>query len=320
MVHVDDLPMISAATGQAVYTVGRRSPGLKALTDAEMRRGVDALVDVLADGPLSTNQLKDALPELGDLRYWLLAAMGEGRVVRADAPHARSNRTRYARTERWIPGYIPYDLPPAEARRRLLARAVDTFGPVTEADLAWWLPAPKGEVARALASLGSEVANVVVGGVRHWFHPRLADAEAPPRDTHGAWLLPYEDGLLKGYQDRGWLLAPGLREVLFPFSVEHWHPPAGVSPGPGPHKGVNVSGEARPSIWWGGRVVGRWEEREADVAKPDDKVAWRVHVDIGSEAQEAIATEIARLERFLVAGLGPISAGPTASRRVPARG
>ncbi len=137
-------------------------------------------------------------------------------------------------------------------------------------------------------------------GTRYWFSAELADHAPPPREAHGAWLLPYEDALLKGYQDRGWLLAPGLREVLFPFTVQHWHPPDGVSPGPGPHKGANVSGEARPSIWWRGRVVGRWEQREA-------KVLWQLHAPLEPDAREAITAEVARLERFLVEGLAPIS-------------
>ncbi len=301
VVHVADLPLIAAATGPAVFNVGRRSPGLARLADTEVRAGIDALCAALADGPLANNDLKAAVPALAaDLRYWLLAAMGTGEVIRADAAHARSNRTRYALTRRWVPGWAPFPDGAAEARRRLLARAVETFGPVTEADLAWWLPAPKGEVKRALASLGAEVAHVDQDGERYWFPAALADAAPPPRDAHGAWLLPYEDALLKGYQDRGWCLAPGLKDVLFPFDVKHWHPPDGVAPGPGPHKGVNVSGEARPSVWWAGRAVGRWEQRDADVV-------WQLHADVGAEGKARLAEAIDGLRRFVAEGLGPIS-------------
>jgi hypothetical protein len=149
VVHVDDLATILAACGPAAGLVGRRT--LKALSDAEIDAGVAMLVGALADGPRSTNELKDALPSLGsDLRSWMLVAMGRGEVLRADAAHPRSNRTRYARTVDRVPGYQP--VPADKARRSLLLRAVAAFGPLTVDDLAWWLPAPKGEVVRALAS------------------------------------------------------------------------------------------------------------------------------------------------------------------------
>lgn len=295
VVHVEDAPVVLAACGAAVAQVGRRSPGLKALPDAAIDRGVDALVAALADGPRTTNQLKAALPELAaDLRYWTILAMGRGEVVRADGPAIRSNRTRYALARQWIPGFVPGEIPAADARRAVLARAVRSFGPLTEADLAWWLPAPKGEVARALAGLGRDYARVVVDGVAWWYAAELADAPSPPREAQGAWLLPYEDALLKGYQDRAWLLAPGLQEVVFPHNVTHWHPPDGVDPGPGPHPGARASGEARPTVWYGGRVVGRWEERDGDVVL-------QLHADIGAEGAAAVEAERRRLAAFVAA-------------------
>lgn len=301
VVHTEDLPLLIGATGEAVAKVGRASPGLKGLSDAEFQRGVEAIKGALAGGPLGNNELKSALPEQAEhLRYWLLAAMGLGEVLRADAAHARSNRTRYALTRQRVPGFTRGDLTAAEARRQLLLRAVASFGPITEADLAWWLPAPKGEVARALATLGRDALKIEDQGAVYWCMAELADAPAPPREAQGPWVLPYEDGLIKAYQDRSWVLAPGLREVIFPYNVSHWHPPDGASPGPGPHKGVNASGEARPSIWWGGRIVGRWEWVEG-------AARWQLHAPVGAEATAALTAELGRLERFITERLTPIS-------------
>lgn len=293
LVHTDDLAMILAATGPAVGMVGRRTPGLKPLTDSQIAAGIDTVCAALADGPLGSNELKALLPAQAEhLRYWLMAAMGIGEVIRADAAHARSNRCRFALTRQRVPGFRPGTISAEDARRALLLRAVDTFGPLTLEDLAWWLPAPKGEVTRALASAGTDLARLEADGRTFWYPPALADTPAPPREDHGGWVLPYEDALLKGYQDRSWCLAPGLKEVVFPFSVAHWHPPDGVAPVPGPQKGANVSGEARPSIWWGGRVVGRWEER-------DPGVVWQLHADIGTDGQADVAARMDDLARFL---------------------
>ena len=301
LVRVEDLPLLVAATGEAAATIGRRSPTLRSLSGTEVRAGLDRVCAALADGPRGTNELKAALPDLAaNLRDWLRTAMGEGEVIRADAPHARSNRSRYALTRAWVPGYAGPDRPPADARAEVLRRAVHAFGPLTEADLAWWLPATRAEVKRALASMGTAAAHLDVDGTRYWYATPLADVPAPPRAEQGAWLLPYEDGLLKGYQERAWCLEPGLKDVLFPYNIPHYYPPDGVGPPPGPKGGVNNSGEARPSIWWGGRAVGRWEER-------DGNVLFRIHADVGADATRAIEAELARLEAFLATELGPIS-------------
>lgn len=303
-VHVvlaEDLALIQRATGESVAKAGRGGPGPKGCSDAEIARGLARIEAALEGGPLDNAGIKAQVPELAEnLRYWLLVAMGRGNVLRADTAHARSNRARYALTRQWIAGWAPSPLSVEEARRELLIRAVRAFGPVTDEDLSWWLPATKTEVRAALRSMGDEGRKIEEAGRCWWYAADLADAPAPGREAQGAWLLPYEDGLLKGYRDRDWLLAPGLREVLFPYSIAHWHPPDGADPGPGPHKGVNVSGEARPSVWWGGRVVGRWELGEGGPV-------WQVHAQVGGGAEEAIAGEIGRLGRFTREELGPIS-------------
>lgn len=290
VVHARDLPLVLGATGATVCAVGRKQLGGR--SDRDLEAGVETLALALEAGPLDNAALKVACPSLAaELRWWVLYSMGLGVVIRADSPRPRSNRTRFALVRHRLPGATPH--PADEARRELLARAVRAFGPVTIEDLAWWLPAPKGEVKRALAA-ATDLVSITAGGTTWWYAAELADAPSPPRDQQGAWVLPYEDALLKGYLDRTAWFAPGLREVVFPRSLEHWSPPNGAAPPPGPPRGVNVSGEARPSLWWGGRVVGRWEER-------DGGVVWQVHVDVGTEGRAALGDAVARTDAFLSA-------------------
>lgn len=287
VVHTDDLPMIFAATGAAVAAVGRRD--LRSLSDDDVERGVDQVCEAL-DRAKTSQELKASLPaHAGNLRSWLQIAMGRGQVLRADTPHLRSNRNRYARTRDRVPGFQPMAVD--EARRQLLLRAVATFGPLTVEDLAWWLPAPKGEVQRALAS-ARDLTKLEVEGQTWWVSTSLMDAAAPKREDAGAWALPYEDAFWKSVYDRGAWMAPGLKPVLFPFNVAHWRPPAGVDPGPGPHKGANVSGEVRPSLWWAGRAVGRWEEDESGVV-------YEIHADIGADGRAAVEREVEAVAEFL---------------------
>lgn len=50
----------------------------------------------------------------------------------------RSDRLTYARWSDWLPGVDPLSIDEAEGRRRLAARYVAAYGPVTLEDLRWW--------------------------------------------------------------------------------------------------------------------------------------------------------------------------------------
>jgi hypothetical protein len=64
------------------------------------------------------------------------------------------------------------------------------------------------------------------------------------------------------------------------------------------------NGNAGPTIWLDGRVVGGWAQR------PDGEIATRLLEDVGSEASAAVAAEAARLRDWI---------GPTRySARFPA--
>ncbi|MEY2450454.1 MAG: hypothetical protein QOD92_28, partial [Acidimicrobiaceae bacterium] len=49
------------------------------------------------------------------------------------------------------------------------------------------------------------------------------------------------------------------------------------------------AGNAGPTVWWDGRVVGAWTQRK------DGEIAWRLLEDVGADATAAIAAEAERL-------------------------
>ena len=62
----------------------------------------------------------------------------------------------------------------------------------------------------------------------------------------------------------------------------------------------DTNGNAGPTIWSDGRVVGGWGQR------PDGEIAVRLLEDIGSEAATAVDAEADRLSRWL----GPVRITP----------
>jgi hypothetical protein len=181
----------------------------------------------------------------------------EGRIVRGRPLGSwTSRRHTWEVGAAWWPDGIP-SMDKDEARARLVELYLRTFGPATEADVAWWTGWPLKVTRAALAAL--ETADVDGGLV-------LAD-DADPVDPASptAALLPALDPTPMGWKQREWFLpedASGL---------------------------YDTNGNIGPTVWWGGEVVGLWAVR------PDGGVATRLLVDRGHEAAAAVAEAAERL-------------------------
>lgn len=138
------------------------------------------------------------------------------------------------------------------------------FGPGTAADLKWWTGWPAGVVRAALATLQTvEVAMDGATGLA------LADDLEPARPTApGSVFLPSLDPTVMGWADRGWYL--------------------------GEHKArlFDRSGNAGPTVWWDGRVIGGWAQRGSG------EVVFRLLEDVGREGMVAAEEEAARLQAW----------------------
>jgi hypothetical protein len=63
----------------------------------------------------------------------------------------------------------------------------------------------------------------------------------------------------------------------------------------GPHRPAvfDTNGNAGPTVWWGGRIVGGWTQR------PDGEIVWRVLEDIGADGRRAVERQVDRLQAWL---------------------
>jgi hypothetical protein len=151
------------------------------------------------------------------------------------------------------------------ARAELARRWLRAFGPATVADLRWWSGLTMGQVRTALGAL--EVAEVDLDGSAGIV---LADdVEPTPEPPPWVALLPSLDPTTMGWQQRSWYLGDHV-EALF-----------------------DRNGNAGPTVWCDGRVVGGWAQRT------DGEVVHRVLEDVGSAAEQAVAAEADRLQRWL---------------------
>ena len=193
--------------------------------------------------------------EIGVSTRVLFLLANDGRIVRA-RPRGSwlSTQYRWAPMSAWL-GTEVDTMPEDEARTRLAGLWLGSFGPGTVDDLKWWTGWTVAQTRAALAAAGA--AEVTLDEGTGYV---LAGDVEPVRSPRGARaaLLPALDPTVMGWTRRDWYLGEH-RAALF-----------------------DRNGNAGPTVWWDGRVVGGWAQR------PDGEVAVRLLEDAGRDARAAV--------------------------------
>jgi hypothetical protein len=270
---VDMLGRAGLAGDPAAYVEELGAVTLKALAS----RGEATAAELAADDPRLAQQIVLAQGKTYEGRQSvasriLLVLAAEGRVVRGRPRGSwTGGQYRWSVVDAWLPGGLPaWSLEDAQAE--LVCRWLAGFGPATVADLKWWTGLPMGQVRRAVAAAGA--VEVDLDGTPGLVLAGDLDPVAPPAPW--AALLPALDPTTMGWAGRDFYLGPH-RPVLF-----------------------DRNGNAGPTVWWDGRVVGGWAQRRTG------ELVLRLLEDVGADATAAIEAEAARL----TAWLGPVRVTP----------
>jgi len=241
---------------------------------------------------LAAGKAYQATPNVTSRLLFVLAAQGQ--LIRGQPLGSwLSQQYRWALAEHWLAdeadraggaggamaagaaghadGASPGDA--AAARAELARKWLASFGPAPLSDLKWWTGWTMAQVRAAVGQI--ETAEVEVGtgdgsGEIAVLGIVLADDQHPTPDP-GPWvaLLPALDATVMGWSDRSWFLGP--------------HGPALF----------DQNGNAGPTVWLNGKIVGGWAQR------PDGEVAIRILEDSGAEAKGMIEAEAARVADWL---------------------
>jgi hypothetical protein len=239
------------------------------------------LRELRARGTATAAELSKAVPGLdaripyGEGKAWageqgvgprVLILLGTAGAVIRGRPGGTWVSSQYAwvPTEEWIPGGIPA-MPVEDARVELVRRWLWSFGPGTLADLKWWTGLGVGEVKRALTAL--DPVEVELDGGPGLLLPD--DTRAVRSAAPWVALLPALDPTVMGWKERDWYLGPHQRTLF------------------------DTNGNAGPTVWSDGQVVGGWAQRK------DGEVVVRLLEDVGAEARAAIDVTADGLEKWL---------------------
>lgn len=230
------------------------------------------------DGPLPARAVGERLPDLrrqltlGAGTRWettvaahtrVLLQLGfEGAVLRARPVGTWvSGQYTWADAATWLTGGVASDLAEDEACADLAGRWLERFGPATTADLQWWAGWTVSRTRRALADCGA--VEVTTDDGPAWVAP--GDVEPEPAVDPWVALLPALDPTVMGWKQRSWYLPAACHAVF------------------------DRAGNAGPTVWADGQVVGAWGRGA------QGEVVVRLLVDVPRRVERAVADEAERV-------------------------
>ncbi|MFQ5967421.1 MAG: winged helix DNA-binding domain-containing protein [Acidimicrobiia bacterium] len=190
----------------------------------------------------------------------------QGMIVRG-RPRGKwlSSQYRWAATVTWLGREIaPED--PVQAKAEVAQRWLRAFGPGTLTDLKWWTGWTVRDTRWALQEIGAVEVELTDGTGFV-----LADDVEAPQEEVEPWvaLLPSLDPTVMGWKERDWYFG-GHQAALF-----------------------DRNGNAGPTVWADGKVVGGWGQRS------DGEPVVNLLEDVGSESAARIQAEVGRLSEWL---------------------
>ena len=303
--------MHAAATRRLIGPESRRTEKLLAegglrdpaawLTDA---RG-QALAALREHGPMTARQVGERVPalrhpvELAPGKSYaatvsahtrVLLQLGfEGAVLRGRPSGSWvSGAYHYVATDRWLPEGLG-DLDVREAAAELVVRWLRRFGPATTADVQWWHGWTAATTRQALADAGA-VAVTLRGGEdgsleqAGWLAPDDADARDHVDESGG----PGTGAAEAEAEAVPWVAAlPGLDPTVMGWKERAWYLPAACA------DAFDRNGNAGPTLWVDGRVVGAWGQA------PDGALRTHWFVDVPAARRRQLGAELDRVRDLL---------------------
>ncbi len=185
----------------------------------------------------------------------------------------RSNLYEYAAMVDWLPEQDQARVEQEEAQAWLVERYLRAFGPASRDDIQWWTGLSAGETERALCALRSGVVPVEIEALGRGYWMLDEDAQQlrtfTPLEGPSGFFLPGLDPYIMGYLDRRRFVSVGHEAKVF-----------------------DRAGNALPTVWAEGRVVGAWTQRK------DGAVAYGLFEGVDRETRAGLEEQRHKLEEF----------------------
>ena len=264
--------LLALLSPRSIRSTRRRREQL-GLTDPIVERGLGLIVDMLAAGPLTRQDLLAALsgegiPTEGQAGIHLLARAALAGLI-CYGPDAGKEHT-FVLLDDWladVPGHEPADPLAALVERYLMA-----YAPASPHDLAKWAGITVTQARQGFAALAGSLLEVQIAGEAAWLLEGQAGWLDRLDDQLVVRLLPAFDTYLLGWQSR---------DVILPGAyAKRIHPGGGI---------------LHPALLVDGRIVARWRLKRGKRAA----ISVEPFEPLDSAVLGALEVEAAALGRFL---------------------
>ncbi|HET9661962.1 MAG TPA: winged helix DNA-binding domain-containing protein [Thermomicrobiales bacterium] len=190
----------------------------------------------------------------------------EGRVIRGRPVGSwTSTQFTWSATEQWRDDWPKRPEHSADADLEIAASWLEQFGPALIDDFSWWTGWPKGRTRKAFAAAGAVQVELDAG--EGW----VLASDVEPTEAPEPWvaLLPGLDSTTMGWKQRGFYLGPHAARLF------------------------DDVGNAGPTVWVDGRIVGGWTQLD------EGPVVYELFEELGRDRHIELDREAARLTALL---------------------
>jgi len=234
------LPVAYQATKQRRDALIDRYLRHYGMTRSRYGQCCDTVRELLGSGAKTAAEIKRELSD-PDTNLVVDLMPNDWRLVRGYPRGTwRSSLHEYSTFEVWYPNVDLGSLTPQQAHVELVRHYLSRLGPATADDIAWWAGLAKSEVRTALGSTGADLQQVEIKNLGSGYLLLSRDLDtlgSDPPEERESLFLPSLDPYIMGYKDRTRFLDPGSSNKVF-----------------------DRAGNALPTVWQGGRVIGVWVE------------------------------------------------------------
>jgi len=227
------MPVAYTATRESNERLSRRYAEFRGISSRKYEEVSKSILDLLQGREMTASEIKKALDTELNVSAILYLMCDQGLLV-------RSSPRRYSVFHEYFPTVDLIEMDEMESRTLLVQQYLNSFGPVTENDIAWWTGLSKTKVRDALSNIQKQIVRVKISNFKGNFimlrsHENLMKKQASSKKRTVS-LLPSLDPYLMGYKERERYL-------------DHKHY----------DKVFDRSGNVTSTILLDGRVIGVWD-------------------------------------------------------------
>ena len=295
IVHKDDITSIIESTRS--HSAKRIEEGKKIFqSKVDFDEFEEKLLTTLKNNQMTNKELFEKIGEgiPNDIfRFLVQMSAMKGLIARTNQKYITDKTIRYGLMHEWIPDVKSQHITEEDAIKAIFMRYVELFGPVCLDDFCWWLPTTKTIAKTILEEFEEKLEFINIDDVQYFLtkddYKQFSAFDSTEYTEPVINFLPYEDHFPKGYKIREWFISNHMKDKLFGL------------------KKID-RGEIRPSIWFNGEIVGRWEYEWIDKKKTAMKIVipYLNDKEISGKNHELIEQKRVELELFTNEKLVPL--------------